>query len=165
MSRFRRHPDDNTLMIGNFEFSDDLIEPHFGHPIVPHVREWVWAYIEDHSLPDPSQVMTVVADACQAYLYDLTDDDRMALHEKKLSDLSKTLCRSSKHTEWSEMIGTSLLATLNELKGAPRDEKLVFENVLRDVISAAQSKHFHVACDMDEEQEWEPNVDVAETDG
>jgi hypothetical protein len=63
------------------------------------------------------------------------------------------------------MIGTSLLATLNELKGAPRDEKLVFENVLRDVISAAQSKHFHVACDMDEEQEWEPNVDVAETDG
>jgi len=172
-SFFHRRQSDNALMINDFEFTDSLIEP-FVYPIVPHIRDWVWAFVEDHAPQSlfyafdggygPSHAPEVVEDACQAYIHDLSCDDRMALHEKKLVDLTKSLSEASKHMEWSEMIGTSLLASLSELRGAPRDEKIVFENALREIISTAQTKHFHLACDMDDEQDWEPIVDVAQSD-
>jgi hypothetical protein len=36
--------------------------------------------------------------------------------------------------EWAKMIGTSLLASLQELTGAPRAEKRIFEEAIRAVI-------------------------------
>lgn len=171
-SRFHRRPDDNMLMVGDFEFTDEFITPYIDP--VPHVREWVWAFVEDHApqfllygfdgSEGPLLAPGVVAEACQAYLYDLTEGERMALHEKKLVSLSKALCEKTKHVEWAGMIGSSLLASLCELTGAPREEKIVFENAIRDVITAADAKHFQIACELDEEQEWEPIVDVVETD-
>lgn len=36
--------------------------------------------------------------------------------------------------EWTKMIGTSLLASLQELTGAPREEKRIFEDAIRAII-------------------------------
>jgi len=155
-------------MIGNFEFTDDLIERYYDYPIVPHVREWIWAYIEDHAPQSllyafdngdgPMHVPNVIADACQAYMYDLSDNERMSLHDKCLKDLSQATCRVAKHLEWTNMIGTSLLATLNEFAGVPREEKIQFDNAIRTVMKEVEMRQFQLACDLDDEQEWEPSV-------
>jgi hypothetical protein len=36
--------------------------------------------------------------------------------------------------EWAQMIGTSLLASLQEMTGAPKSEKHIFEEAIRAVI-------------------------------
>lgn len=44
--------------------------------------------------------------------------------------------------EWAKMIGTSLLASLQEMTGAPKSEKRIFEEAIRAVIENV--------CDSDE---------------
>lgn len=167
MSYFHRREDDGMLVVGDFEFNDELYQEFLPVTITPSIRDFLWEFTEcngrdwvgmfdvDADLAEEC-ARNIANDACDAYLYDVTSEERLAMHERKLQKLMIKTDELVAAKEWRQMIGVSILAHLSELKGPPRRHIDAFREAIRDVQHEAQSSLEMNACEFEAEQEWKP---------
>lgn len=155
-----------TLVVGDFEFNDELYQEYLPVTITPSIRDFLWEYTEHNGLDclymfdngvDVGErfARALANDACNAYIHDTTSEERLQLHEHKLKEIMNKTDDLVKSSEWRQMIGESLLAQLSDYAGPPREDIDVFRKAITDLQNAARGRLHVNACDFEAEQEWE----------
>lgn len=86
----------------------------------------------------------------------LTENEKINMHEKKLCDLNERINKDEVRLEWIRLLSQGLLATLHGYQG-PAEYKRIFEKSIREIVEDAESRDFQLRAELDEEQEWVPS--------